>query len=237
MKRFLSLLCCCLLALSARAQYVEILRSANITPLNTEDKFVCLEAAPDTAGMAYVATLQVSGADKQGIPSVMFPLLRKKAQDLGGNAFLLRSFRWENDYERAELVVDVYFAQPARLAQLQAARPTNRVYVFGNQRPVGRTFHFKFNGRKRDLLPGRYFQWQLQPQQAATFNRGGFTGTTMTYQYSPDRPSAFLMIGGANIGSATREAGDNNFSVAVRTGNLSSIGPELGWLLVALLKP
>jgi hypothetical protein len=196
--------------------------------------FAFIEPATDTTNLEFVATIKATGKANGSVQDAYFTI-REQATKTGANCFRLSSYTRNDSLHTVTLVLDTYFGNDSVLNANFGRHEESAVFVIGDDNPAeGKTYTFKVNGNKKTINSGTYFKQIIKEGETIKINKGGISGMTIWFKYTPGKKATFLTLTGVGLGGGA-VPGDI-VGVAVNTGRLHHIPGDLGCLLKNILK-
>ena len=229
---FLALLAASLPQFS-NAQRVEVVNKTDFQAPAESQAFIFWEAATDTALLAPIATVRISGFSAEASLENLFDRLKSKAQKLGANAFRVDAFSVLG--QQTHFALKVYYATDTAVKQNMQNQEKNVVYVFGDLNPVGSSVTFKADKMNKEVRGGRFVRLLVEAGKELRLSKGGITGASMTVKAKEKEPALFLAISGFGLTAPPVYAGA--VGIGFNTGNILPLNKSFGRMLVTLLKP
>jgi hypothetical protein len=217
------------------AQKVEVITKVDRGKLKAGNDFAFIESALDTSGIVYIATIKATGKENASGIQALYISIQGEALGLGANAFRLNSFVKNENDDESILILDTYFINDSILDLNWNFHEKNVIYIFGGERKRDSTdFSFKVNNKKKNIKSGEFYRRMVKKNEKVKINKGGFAGMTMWVDWKEWKPPTFLSLSGFGL-SGPSPIG--TVGASFHTGRLTRVEPNLGHLLVKLLKP
>ena len=234
-----NLILICLLLSSAHlifSQTTEILQRSDKQYTKKGKDFACLNAATDTAALAFVARIKATGKkNKGGIQSLYFTI-QTKAKTMGANAFKLHEFVRNDSTDETLLVLDAYYGTHEVLRANAGQHDKNIIIIFGGEKSrETEKFSFKVNSDKKVIKSGTFFRYSLKEDEEVKISAGGLTGSSMWFKWKENKLVIFLILFGFGVGGGNASTG--SAGVSSKTRQLNFVDANLGYLLIQLLRP
>jgi hypothetical protein len=221
-------------ALPAVAQTVEVIKQSNFVKTSDDKDFSFIEPATDLHALQHVATIKVSGSDKEASTELLYFKAKRMASELGANSFTLNNYNQTENPPAAVLVLDLYYGSDSTLEANFARHEKNVVYLFGSDRKSTESYSYKVNSIKQELKAGSFARYELtEEQEQLKINKGGMTGATMWLKWQENKPATFLTLTGFGLGGG--EVPYGTVGMSFNTGRIYTIDGNLGHLLVQLM--
>lgn len=219
--------------LISNGQTIEILKQSDTWKQIESKDFDFLGSSVDSNALDYVATIRVSGDDKDAKIEALFNLAMNKANALGANCFKYNNHIESSKPRKAALTLDLYHATDSILNINIENREKNLVYLFTGEKYSDENHTFKINKTKTLLKAGTYIRRIIEEGQELKINIGGFTGATMLLNWKENKPTKFLTLTTFGVSNRTYYSGAS--SVTFNTGRINFIETNFGYLLTQIM--
>jgi len=110
------------------AQTVEIVKRSTVRPA-ADERFEFLYTETSLSSLAFVATIKITGKEKNATIPKLFFKARDKARELGGNCFKLVDYKTQ-PAEEAIMILDLFNAPDEILKTNRSHEEANTLFVF-----------------------------------------------------------------------------------------------------------
>lgn len=200
-----------------------------------KDKFVFIQKSTDTSRLVFKRTFRCVSKKGDDLPSLFYSI-KKTSENIGANCFNFRSYAPDSS-KAMTLTLDVYFGNDSILKANDDNSIKNTVFIFGSDKISKEIFSFKVGKKNIDMPSGKYFKSIINEGSEVKVNFGGFLGTTVFIKWYKNRHAQYLTSTGFGVAPALYPSANGlGVGFTINTGRVSYIDPDLGQLLIIVLK-
>jgi len=234
-KLFLSFLAFTLLSISGYSQKISVIYQDPDFFSKREGNFFFM-VHPDLKldNHLLVATLKgtVTNTHKLNL-NTLFDNFKRKANYLGANMFRIDTVaRTEHDSITVTINIYQFFKEEAEYSNNKFKDPN--IYIMGEliDEPDYIT-NLKINKEETFISPLTYLAIELADGEKLKLNKGGFTGTQVTFKGAPDRTPTFVTLGNFTASPSVSPGG--GVGVSFSSGTISPVNMHFGYFIIAAL--
>jgi hypothetical protein len=231
------------------AQKVSVTKWNNDSmPSITTNQFCYLPATFKDSTAIYIATIQVYSALVKAEIPMMFEKIKMKANEIGGNAFLVNEFKEEEFKSNRKLVVDIFYLSDSAIERIQKTFTKNEVYIFETEKfnplqtvqknlmviPMLPESKLIINEKSYILKEKEYLQFTLSALQPSLtiIKEGTKQSKPITLTFKENANAVFFTNN--EIYTSIQKLNPIMSSLFSKQKNVIEIDKELGYLLLLL---
>jgi hypothetical protein len=218
----------------AFCQEVEFITKNDTLTTNKDNYFGYLFKETDLSNAKLVA--KVKGSGNINTFSGIFQKIKYLTTKIGANSFFIESYT-KIDAQNIEMVLLTYNCSDEIFEKNFKNVPKNLIYVIGSENfSSEKTQNFKINGKKHQILSGKYKRFEVKIGEELKINKGGFAGMTLWIKGEEEKGSTFVSFTGLGLMGGGYNPANGGMGIAINTGTINQIEPNFGLLLLKVFE-
>ncbi|MES2837398.1 MAG: hypothetical protein V4667_07740 [Bacteroidota bacterium] len=215
-------------------QEIIVLKSYSDRNIQRQNGFYYLNDSLISKKIIPIAQLKITDVDVKTNIEKLTKTIAVKSNSIGANSFKILEYNDSLNF----FLIEVCFLTEELVAENKMLQEKNMIYVFGNVKRLNKNWNFKHNKLKISIKSGQYYKIDNNKEHSTRLNKGGFTGSTVWLESSPNKPSSYFTMSGfglVDIYSTNSPYYHSATGIMFTTGKLRYLDESASRLLMKML--